>query len=110
MEWRRPSSGTLRRVDGNSLIGGITRDEVFHMLEEKVDKKDLERQISALATRYAVHDRVIKYIDRSKCTKGVGTGHTYDHVLVSQFTLPRELAVQAVYCLAARKCNTVKLS
>lgn len=63
MERRRPSSGTLRRVDGNPQSGGITRDEIIDMLEEKVDRKDIERQITALAARYVVHDRVSTEVD-----------------------------------------------
>lgn len=39
--------------DGNPLTGPITRDEVFNLLEEKADRKDLEKRMAAVITRLA---------------------------------------------------------
>ncbi|CAM9935547.1 unnamed protein product [Ascophyllum nodosum] len=62
MERRRSTRYSLGniggQVGGNSLTSPITRDEVFNLLEEKTDKKDLEKRIAALMTR--VNDTVIR--------------------------------------------------
>lgn len=34
------------------MTGSITRDEVFNLLEEKADRKDLEKRMAAIVTRY----------------------------------------------------------
>lgn len=57
MERRRSSSGSVGSVaaeggDGNPLTGPISRDEVFNLLEEKADRKDLEKRMAAIVTRY----------------------------------------------------------
>lgn len=49
---RRSSSGSISGQNGgNPLIGSITRDEVFNLLEEKADRKDLERRMANIMTR-----------------------------------------------------------
>lgn len=53
MERRRSSSSVGGDGgDGNPLTGPITRDEVFNLLEEKADRKDLEKRMAAIVTRY----------------------------------------------------------
>lgn len=54
LERRRSSSGSVggEGGDGSPLTGPITRDEVFNLLEEKADRKDLEKRMAALVTRY----------------------------------------------------------
>lgn len=47
---RRPSNGSIEK-DGSALTGPITRDEVFSLLEEKADRKDLEKRMTAVVTR-----------------------------------------------------------
>lgn len=52
---RRRSSAAFVGADGgegNPLTGPITRDEVFNLLEEKADRKDLEKRMAAIVTRY----------------------------------------------------------
>lgn len=53
-ERRRSSVGSVSADggDGNPLTGPITRDEVFNLLEEKADRKDLEKRMAAIVTRY----------------------------------------------------------
>eukprot|EP00903_Cladosiphon_okamuranus_P007597 g7368.t1 len=61
MERRRSSSGSIGggdTGDGNPLTGPITRDEVFNLLEEKADRKDLEKRMAAIVTR--VNNAVIR--------------------------------------------------
>eukprot|EP00752_Nemacystus_decipiens_P003183 g2945.t1 len=60
MERRRSSSGSIaaNAGDGNPLTGPITRDEVFNLLEEKADRKDLEKRMAAIVTR--VNNAVIR--------------------------------------------------
>lgn len=49
---RRPSNGSIEaQNDGSALTGPITRDEVFNLLEEKADRKDLEKRMTAIVTR-----------------------------------------------------------
>lgn len=55
---RRASSGSVGgQSDGNPLTGPITRDEVFNLLEEKADKKDLEKRMTSIVTRYGTCKR-----------------------------------------------------
>eukprot|EP00904_Undaria_pinnatifida_P004229 jgi/Undpi1/13807/HiC_scaffold_9.g03458.m1 len=56
---RRPSNGSIEaQNDGSALTGPITRDEVFNLLEEKADRKDLEKRMTAIVTR--LNDAVIR--------------------------------------------------
>ncbi|CAN0073142.1 unnamed protein product, partial [Hapterophycus canaliculatus] len=59
-ERRRSSAGSIGadNGDGNPLTGPITRDEVFNLLEEKADRKDLEKRMAAIVTR--VNNAVIR--------------------------------------------------
>ncbi|CAM9779867.1 unnamed protein product [Pylaiella littoralis] len=58
---RRRSSAAFVGADGgegNPLTGPITRDEVFNLLEEKADRKDLEKRMAAIVTR--INNAVIR--------------------------------------------------
>ncbi|CAM9383902.1 unnamed protein product, partial [Scytosiphon promiscuus] len=59
-ERRRSSVGSVGgdSGDGNPLTGPITRDEVFNLLEEKADRKDLEKRMAAIVTR--VNNAIIR--------------------------------------------------
>lgn len=66
MERRRSSSGSIgaEAGDGNPLTGPITRDEVFNLLEEKADRKDLEKRMAAIVTRYCTEQRFLERLSR----------------------------------------------
>ncbi|CAM9160054.1 unnamed protein product [Ectocarpus sp. 4 AP-2014] len=59
-ERRRSSAASVGTGsgEGNPLTGPITRDEVFNLLEEKADRKDLEKRMAAIVTR--VNNAVIR--------------------------------------------------
>ncbi|CAM9155535.1 unnamed protein product [Sphacelaria rigidula] len=69
---RRSSSGSVNGQNGgNPLTGPITRDEVFNLLEEKADRKDLERRMANVMTR--MNNAVLR--------RGSGTGPAIPPVL-----------------------------